>query len=251
MDISVAIAQLDETTEKCSEITDNKSTYNYENVKFETTIEGQIKSNILILDSQIYTDSFSSRMEETSSSKTFSPFTLRSNIFEPSEQSSESSSVTPLVQSSKYVFYDDNGKKFIIDNADFEEEDRELIDIFNLNPKFSHNNPNFDFLENRSYNETCHFYPISPNASKKEDEGAKEKFYYHTEEEVKENTIDNNTDKDVKENTANSFQNKNIFRKMKSFLKKVRKNKRIHVSYQRFSTFNPSIYRFFKNILKK
>ncbi|GFR04926.1 hypothetical protein TNCT_464401 [Trichonephila clavata] len=216
MDISLAIARLEESTEKCSGITDNISTNNYENVKSETTIEGQIKSSISILDNQINTDAFSSGMEETSSSKTFYPFSLQSNVSEPSEQSSKSSSVTPLVQGSKYIFYDDNGKKFIIDNADFEEEEQELIDIFNSNPTVSHNNP----LENLSYNEACHFYPISTNASK-EDEGAEENVYYDTEEDVKENIVD-------------SSQKKNIFRKMKSFFKKVRKDKRIGVSYQKF-----------------
>ncbi|GFQ99492.1 hypothetical protein TNCT_573461 [Trichonephila clavata] len=172
MDISLAIVQLEEATEKCFEITDNKSTNNYENVKFETATEGQINSDISILNNQINSDTFSSGMEETSSFKTFSPFTLRSNISEPSRQSSQSSSVTQLVQGSKYIFYDDNGRKFIIDNANFEEEDKELIDIFNSNPTFSHTNPNFEFFENRSYNEAYHFYPITTNASK-EDEDTK------------------------------------------------------------------------------
>ncbi|GFQ75822.1 hypothetical protein TNCT_345501 [Trichonephila clavata] len=114
MDISLAIAQLQETTEKCSDITYKNSTNNYENVKFEITIESRIKSDISSFDYQNNTDAFSSGMEETSSLKTFSLFTLRSNTSEPSEQNSESSSVTPLFQGSKYVFYDDNGKKFII-----------------------------------------------------------------------------------------------------------------------------------------
>ncbi|GFU56696.1 hypothetical protein TNCV_1822271 [Trichonephila clavipes] len=160
-------------------------------------------------------------MEETSSLKTLSPFTLRSNFSEPSEQSSKSSSVTPLVQGSKYVFYDDNGKKFIIDNSAFEEEEKELIDIFNLNPSFSQNNPNFEFFENRPYNEDCHFYPISTNASKEDNEVSKENVEYHTDEEVEENTVD-------------SSQKKNIFRKMKSLFKNARKDKCIGVSYQRF-----------------
>ncbi|GFY72279.1 hypothetical protein TNIN_483651 [Trichonephila inaurata madagascariensis] len=148
-------------------------------------------------------------MEETSSLKTFSPFTLRSNISEPSEQSSKISSVTPLVQGSKYIFYDDNGKKFIIDNVAFEEEEKELIDIFNLNSSFSQNNPNVKFFENRSYNEACHFYPIPTNVSKEDDE-------------------------DVEENIVDSSQKKNIFRKMKSFFKKAQTDKCIGVSYQRF-----------------
>ncbi|GFR11741.1 hypothetical protein TNCT_572701 [Trichonephila clavata] len=186
-------------------------------------------SNISILDNQNNTNAFSSEMEEISSLKTLSPLTLRSNISEPSEQSSESSCVTHLVQGSKYVFYDDNGEKFVIDNEDFEEEE-ELIDIFNSNTTFSHNN----LLENQSYNEASHFYPISTNASKEEDEGAKENVDYHTGEDVKENTIDNPTDEDMKENSVDSSEKKNIFRKVKLFLRKVRKNKRFGVSYQKF-----------------
>ncbi|GFV39036.1 hypothetical protein TNCV_966011 [Trichonephila clavipes] len=203
MDISPAVAQLEETTEKCFEITDNNSINNYENVKFGTTSEGRINSDISISDIQNNTDSLSSEMKETNSLKTFSPFTLQSNISEPSEQSSESSFATPLVQGSKYVFYDDNGKKFIIDNADFEEEEQELIDIFNSNSTFSHNNP----FENQSYNDACHFYPIPTNTSE-EDEGEKE-------------NVDNYTDEDMKENIVDSSQKKNIFRKMKSFFKKI------------------------------
>ncbi|GFR02023.1 hypothetical protein TNCT_169311 [Trichonephila clavata] len=183
MDISLAIALLEKSTEKCYEITDNNSSNNYETVKFEPTIECRIKPDILGFDSQNNT-AFSSGMEETSALKTFSTFTLRSNTSQPLEQSSDSSSVTPLVQGSKYVFYDDNGRKFIIDNADFEEEEQELIDIFNSNPIFSYNNPNFELFENLSYSKEYHFYPISTNSSSEEDEEMKENIDCHTNEGV-------------------------------------------------------------------
>ncbi|GFY41974.1 hypothetical protein TNIN_313031 [Trichonephila inaurata madagascariensis] len=208
MDISLAIGQLEETTENCSEITDNKSTNNYKTVEFETAMVDRIKSDISILDNQQNTDAFSSGMENTSSLKKFSPFTLRNNISEPSKHSSRSSSETPLVQGTKYVLYDDNGKKFTIDNADFEVEEKELIDIFNSDSTILHNHTSNELFENRSYNEACHFYPISTNVSSE--------------------------DEDIEDNTVNSSQKKNIFRKIESFFKKVRNGKRIGVSYQRF-----------------
>ncbi|GFY42525.1 hypothetical protein TNIN_285321 [Trichonephila inaurata madagascariensis] len=167
---------------------------NYKNVNLVATVEGRIKSDVSILENQKNTDAFSSRIEETRSLKTFSLFTLRSNIFKPLEQSSERSFVAPLVQGSKYVLYNDNGKNFIMDKADFEE----LIDIFNSKSTFSHRNPNFEFFENRSYNEACHFYPMSTNASKEEDKGANE------------TTVDNHTE-DMKENIVYSSQKKNMF----------------------------------------
>ncbi|GFY39480.1 hypothetical protein TNIN_335451 [Trichonephila inaurata madagascariensis] len=210
----------------CEDVKENvdyhtdESVNNYKNVNFGATIKGRIKSDSPIFDSQNNTNVFSSGMEETSSLKTFSPFTLTRNISEPSEQCSESSSVAPLVQFSKYVFYDDNEKQFIIENAEFEEEEKELIDTFNSNSTFPHNNPNFEFFENRSFNEACHFYPISTNVSL-EDEDVKQNVIYHTDEDVKENIVD-------------SSQKKNIFKKMKSFFRKVGKDKRIGVSYQRF-----------------
>ncbi|GFV70204.1 hypothetical protein TNCV_2553481 [Trichonephila clavipes] len=200
MDTSLAIAQSKETLEKCSKITDNNSTNNIKTVKFETTMEGRMKSDNSIFDNQQNTNAFSSGMEHTSSVNKISPFTVRNKISEPSEKSSESSSGSPLVQGSKYTFYDDNGKKFTIDNADFEEEEKELIDIFNLNSTILHNNSNIESFRNRPYNEACHFYPISTTVSSDED-------------------------------AVNSFQKKNIFRKMKSFFKKVRNGKRIGVSY--------------------
>ncbi|GFT38627.1 hypothetical protein TNCV_4949221 [Trichonephila clavipes] len=54
------------------------------------------------------------------------------NISELSEQISSNLSKSTFVESSKYAFYDDSGKQFIIDNVGFEEE-KELADVFNLN----------------------------------------------------------------------------------------------------------------------
>ncbi|GFR13677.1 hypothetical protein TNCT_22531 [Trichonephila clavata] len=172
--------------------------------------EGRIKSDNSIIDKQKDIDAFLRGLEEINS---FSLFPLRSNISETSEQSSESSSVTPLVQGSKYVFYDDNGKKFIIDNADFEEEEKELIDIFNSNSTLLINNPNSEFFENRSYNDTCHFYPISTNAPSENiiDEDVNENFVdYQTDKEVKEITADYHTDEDEKENTVDYNTNEEV-----------------------------------------
>ncbi|GFY10976.1 hypothetical protein TNCV_1124971 [Trichonephila clavipes] len=88
------------------------------------------------------------------------------------------------------MFYDDIGKKFIVYNTEFEVEEKELIDIFNLHSTFSHSNPNFEFFEDRSYNEAYHFYPILTNASSKEDEERKESinYIYHTDERVNKET---------------------------------------------------------------
>ncbi|GFT97173.1 hypothetical protein TNCV_3858311 [Trichonephila clavipes] len=170
MDISLAIAQSEETTEKCSKITDIKSTDNIKTVEFETTMEGLMKSDNSIFDNRQNTNAFLSGMEHTSSLKKISPFTLQSKISEPSEKSPKSPSGSPLVQGSKYALYDDNGKKFIIDNADFEEEEKELMDIFNLNSRILPNNSNIELFRNRPYVEACHFYPISTTvSSEKED----------------------------------------------------------------------------------
>ncbi|GFQ73358.1 hypothetical protein TNCT_389461 [Trichonephila clavata] len=70
-------------------------------------------------------------MDETSLEK-FSPFAQRCNISKTSEQVYMLISATSLVESSKYTFYDDNGKTFYLDNGDFEEEKKDMINIFNL-----------------------------------------------------------------------------------------------------------------------
>ncbi|GFY48557.1 hypothetical protein TNIN_229261 [Trichonephila inaurata madagascariensis] len=143
---------------------------------------------------------FQTEWKERDFLKKLSSFTLRSNSSEPSDQSSENSSVIPMIQNSKYLFYDYIEKKLIVDNADFEEEEKDLIDIFNSNSTFLHNNTNLNLFENGSYNEACHIYPISTNAS----------LENHTDEErVEENlddlhhtdkNVDYYTDEDLKEN---------------------------------------------------
>ncbi|GFQ71551.1 hypothetical protein TNCT_483141, partial [Trichonephila clavata] len=275
---------LEETIKNCIEIANNISANNYENIEFETATGCEIESDHSILDYQQNITAISSEVKENRCLKKISPFTLRSTISEPLEPNSENSSATPVVQRSKYVFYVDNGKKFIIDNADFEEDAKELIDIFNSNSTLLHNKPNSEFFENRSYNDACHFHPISMNASSENhiDEDVNENIVefqtdkevkeistdYHTDEDEKGNTVDYHTneegkvihsnyhtdedkkeitsnchtdkdkkeeiadhhvDEDVKEN-VDSSQKKNIFRKMKSFFKKVQKDKRIGVS---------------------
>ncbi|GFW08554.1 hypothetical protein TNCV_2775761 [Trichonephila clavipes] len=51
----------------------------------------------------------------------------------------------------------DNSEKFILDNANFEQKEKELFDIFNTNSAFSFNNPNFEI---GCYNEAFHCTPI-------------------------------------------------------------------------------------------
>ncbi|GFY51463.1 hypothetical protein TNIN_356231 [Trichonephila inaurata madagascariensis] len=75
------------------------------------------------------------------------------------------------------------------------------------------------------------------------DEDKKENVVsYHIDEEVKEITADHHANKDGEENIVDSSQTKIIFRKMKSFYKKVRKDKRIGISYQRFKQLHDTIY---------
>ncbi|GFY66178.1 hypothetical protein TNIN_269281 [Trichonephila inaurata madagascariensis] len=101
-------------------------------------------------------------MDKTRYLKKLSPFTQRSYISETSGQISTLSFETTLIKGTKYTFLDDNGKEFVIDNADFEKEKKELIYIFNSNPIFLSNNSNFEM---RSYNETFYFIPIPTDAS--------------------------------------------------------------------------------------
>ncbi|GFQ71663.1 hypothetical protein TNCT_3341 [Trichonephila clavata] len=178
----------------------DESTNNYENFKLQSITEGQIKSDNSIIDKQKNIEAFLRGLETINY---FSPFPLRSNISEPPKRSSQSPSTSPLVQSSKYLFYDNNGKKFIIDNADFEEE-KELINIFNSKSTLLHIKPNAEFFENRSYNDACHFYPISTNASSENinAEDVNENIVeYQTDKEVKEITVNHHTNEEKKENT--------------------------------------------------
>ncbi|GFY56631.1 hypothetical protein TNIN_141851 [Trichonephila inaurata madagascariensis] len=67
-----------------------------------------------------------------------------------------------LAQSTKYTFYDDNEGEIIIDNANFEEEEEELINIFHSSSNSLPNTPN---IEVESYDESIHFKPIPQNVS--------------------------------------------------------------------------------------
>ncbi|GFQ90347.1 hypothetical protein TNCT_220741 [Trichonephila clavata] len=129
--MNLSLTQLEEKLENFPEIADNNSSQNCENVEFEITTELQTKSDDSIINNIQNTVAFSTGMDETAMEK-FSPFAQRSNISKTSEQVSMLISETSLFESSKYTFYDDNGKTFFLDNADFEEEKKELIDIFNL-----------------------------------------------------------------------------------------------------------------------
>ncbi|GFX76966.1 hypothetical protein TNCV_2258291 [Trichonephila clavipes] len=79
------------------------------------------------------TNAFASEMDKIKSLKELSPFTQQSSISEPTEQFVAHATETKLAKHSNYEFYDDNGEKFVFDNAEFEEEEKELIDIFNSN----------------------------------------------------------------------------------------------------------------------
>ncbi|GFQ87368.1 hypothetical protein TNCT_498691 [Trichonephila clavata] len=157
MNLPLAITQLELNLENFPEIDDNHLFQNFKDDEFEITREA---------DSIIYnnqnTETFSTGMNEARSSKNFSPVTQRSNTSASSEQISTPSSETTLVKGTEYTFYDDNGNKFIIDNADFEEEEEELIEIFNPNSAFVSNYPNSKI---DSYNESFHFIPIPMGAS--------------------------------------------------------------------------------------
>ncbi|GFR07560.1 hypothetical protein TNCT_473541 [Trichonephila clavata] len=170
-----------------------------------------------------------------------------------------------MIKSTKYNFYDDNGKKCIIVNDDFEEE-KEVKDLFDSEWSSSSTNPNFKM---ESYNDTFHFKPISMDAStvnmdaspvKSTDENdiiVKDDFevddkelndifisnsvstsnnpnfetgYYnvafHFTPTPSVTSLDTPTDGNVNENTFNSSQRKNVFKKIKSFFKKVVTHKR-------------------------
>ncbi|GFQ65582.1 hypothetical protein TNCT_638061 [Trichonephila clavata] len=107
------------------------------------------------------TDVFSNGMDYARSLKKFSRFTQR-NISGVMEQTSAHSTETPLAKYSKYMFYDDNREQFIIHNAEFEEEEKEIIDIFNSHSEILPSNP---FYERGSFNENYHFFPIPFDAT--------------------------------------------------------------------------------------
>ncbi|GFY49881.1 hypothetical protein TNIN_418881 [Trichonephila inaurata madagascariensis] len=142
VNLSQEITQQKEKLQKCSENADSRLTENYEDSELEISTVGQMKS--------------------VSSFKKLSPFVQQRSITETSEQISALSSETTLVQGNQYIFYDDNGEKFIIDNADFEEKETELVNILNSNSASLSNISNIDLS---SYNQSINFKPIPDNVS--------------------------------------------------------------------------------------
>ncbi|GFQ76017.1 hypothetical protein TNCT_427141 [Trichonephila clavata] len=310
MNISHANTQPEEKFEIIAEIADNESIQTYEDNEINTTKEEENMSGISAISIHENMEAFSSGMDKTKSFKKFSRFTQRSIISGPTEQTSAHSTETTLAKYSKYVFYDDNGEKFIINNAEFEEEEKELTDIFNSNSEILPNNP---FYERGSYNENYHFLPIPLNASPDNYTGEDfqennmpnslnnanleilptNPFYemasysegYHlnpipsnassgnyTGEDFQENNMpnspnnanleilptnpfyervsysedyhlnpipsntspDNRTDEDLQENAVDSSRKEKVFRKVKSFFKKLRNGNCNGFAYKRF-----------------
>ncbi|GFW43273.1 hypothetical protein TNCV_1350361 [Trichonephila clavipes] len=149
-------------------------------------------------------------LDEIRSSEKFSPVMQLSNISGSSDQISTPSSETTLVKSTKYTFYDDNGEKFIIDNADFEEEEEELIDIFKSNSALVSNYPNFKI---DSYNENFHFVPIasSDNHTDNNDDKQKVAASVPNTNPVLRSAYNRTEEGDVKENVVASTPNINTF----------------------------------------
>ncbi|GFR07226.1 hypothetical protein TNCT_572741 [Trichonephila clavata] len=217
MNLPLAGTQLELNLENFPEIDDNHLFQNFKDDEFEITREA---------DSIIYnnqnTETFSTGMNEARSSKNFSPVTQRSNTSASSEQISTPSSETTLVKGTEYTFYDDNGNKFIIDNADFEEEEEELTDIFNPNSALVSNYLNFKI---DSYNERFHFIPIPMGASSDnctDEDDDKENVITSTSNTnpflpiAKERPSYNLTDED-EENVASSIPNTNHFLPITTF----------------------------------
>ncbi|GFR13161.1 hypothetical protein TNCT_484001 [Trichonephila clavata] len=150
---------------------------NYEDSEIDST-KDEIVSEISVISIHEDTGEFSNGIHNASYFKKFSRFTQQ-NISGVTEQTSAYSTETPLAKYSKYVFYDDNGEKLIIDNAEFEEEEKEIIDIFNSNSEIL---PSIPFYERISYNEDYHYNQISLNASP----------CNSTDEDVQDNIIPNN-----------------------------------------------------------
>ncbi|GFY15555.1 hypothetical protein TNCV_1282031 [Trichonephila clavipes] len=156
--LSLAITQ-EEKLHTCYVITDNRLTEKREDKEFEVRIGGQTVSDTNF---HLNTDTISNEMDITRSFQKFCPSTHGSNAIEASEQISAHFSEITLAQNTKYAFYDDNEEEIIIDNANFEEEEVELINIFHSSSNSLSNTSN---IEVESYNETIHFKPISQNAS--------------------------------------------------------------------------------------
>ncbi|GFQ86748.1 hypothetical protein TNCT_390731 [Trichonephila clavata] len=304
--VSLANTQPKEKVELSVEIAENKTIQNYNDDEIDTKKENLIVSDVSDISIPENMDAFSSGMDKTWSIKKFTPFTQRSNISGQTEQTSVNFTETPLSKYSKYEFYYENGDKFIIDNAEFQKEEKELIDIFNSNMEILSSNP---FYERGSYNENYHFIPIPDSPDNPSDEDVEETYMlnYHnnsnleilpsnpfyqmssynedyqftpmhlytstgnsTDEDVKEKYMPNNanleilstnpfyefyqrgsynddfiptplnaspdsrTDENVQENAIVSSRKKNVFRKVKSFFKKLRKHNCNGFTYERF-----------------
>ncbi|GFQ69340.1 hypothetical protein TNCT_497171 [Trichonephila clavata] len=170
--VSLANAQPKEKVELSVEIAENKTIQNYNDDEIDTT-KDLIVSNVSDISFPEDTYAFSSGMDKTRSIKKFTPFTHRSNISGQTELTSVNFTETPLSKYSKYEFYYDNGDKFIIDNAEFQKEEKELIDIFNSNLEILPSNP---FYERGSYNENYHFIPIPDSPDNPSDEDVDENY---------------------------------------------------------------------------
>ncbi|GFW30028.1 hypothetical protein TNCV_1593461 [Trichonephila clavipes] len=162
MNLYLAIPQLKEKHENFPGIAD-KLSRNYEDVEFEITREVQIKSDDSITFNNQNTNALSTGMDKTRSLKKISPLTQRSNISGTSEQISALSAKTTLVKRTKYTFYGENGgNSSFIYNTDFEEEEKELIDIFHSSSEALSNTSN---IKTGSYNKAFPFKLIPTDAS--------------------------------------------------------------------------------------
>ncbi|GFX21892.1 hypothetical protein TNCV_2311701 [Trichonephila clavipes] len=135
MDISLTVSQLEEKAEKCSVIADNKLIEKFEDVGVENTIKGPMKSNTTYNQNK---DGILNRIDTTRTFKKFSPLTKRTNISETSEHISAPSAETTMIEGTKYTLFDNNAKIFIINNDDFEEEEKELKDYFDSDSTHTH-----------------------------------------------------------------------------------------------------------------
>ncbi|GFR10899.1 hypothetical protein TNCT_482861 [Trichonephila clavata] len=176
-----ANTQQEEKIEMRAEIADKTSIKNYEDNEINTTKEERNMSDFSAISIHEDMDTFSSGMEKTKSFKKFSSFTQRRNISGTTEQTSAHSIEITLAKYSKYVFYADYEEKFTIDNVEFEEEEKELTDIFNSNSEILPTNP---FYERAFYSEKYHFLPIPLNASQDN----------YTDDDVQENEMPNSLD---------------------------------------------------------
>ncbi|GFQ71409.1 hypothetical protein TNCT_410131, partial [Trichonephila clavata] len=160
MNNSLAITEPEEKIELSAEIAAKKLIENYEDGEIDSN-KDEIMSDTSVLTVHENMKAFSNGMDNVRSFKKFSRFTQQ-NISGVMEQTPAHSTETPFAKYSKYVFSDDNGEQFIIDNAEFEEEEKEIVDIFNSNSEILPSNP---FYEKGSFNENYHFFPIRFDAS--------------------------------------------------------------------------------------